>query len=366
MKRILTLLAALLLFIVTAPAARAEVSEFEDEIYSRVREADTEEIAKGLERIGVDPDEPETAAGLDPGKIFDYIAEIFKNSLSLPAKMILICAVFAAISQIASTLSYKSGLYGELFVLICFIALSKSVTEAFSGAVSAMKGCGVFMSGYVPALAAISAASGNISAAVSYNAIVLYFCEAAALLANTVLKPILGCMLVMSVTQALNPDHMNITSNLRNVLTTAIGFIMTLFLGVIGLQAVVGRTVDNLAVRAGKYAVSSFVPVIGYSLSESYKAVSLSLSAIRTSVGTFGIVVLAIFMLSPIILSLVYKAAFLISAWISRLMGADRIAAMSSGLADVFSFLGTVLTMFMLMLTVSTGMIIILGGEYLA
>lgn len=363
MKRLLIIAAILLSVLYMTPSAYAELNEFEDEINNQLSEAETGSIDSALQSIGIDSDNPNSVSGLSTDGILNYVMSIVKEAMTRPAKIILVTVVFSVICQLATTLSYKAGLYGEIFVIICFIAVSPNIIDAFNSAINAMLSCQTFMTAYIPAFAAVVAASGNVTAAISYNAIVLYFCEAAAFLATSVLRPILCCMLVMSVTQAINPDIWNITSALRNALTTIIGFVMTLFLGIIGLQTMVGRGVDGLAVKAGKYAVSSFVPVIGYSLSESYKAVSVSLSAIRNSIGVFGITVLILFMLSPIITVLIYKFAISICTWICRLIGAERIAAMMSGLADVFSFAGTVLTMFMLMLTVSTGMLMILGGE---
>ncbi len=362
MKRILTAIAAVLAALCLSVTLSADVEEFKENILSELEEADTSGVSEGLKSAGLDPDNPSDVSGLSAGGILSYVMGIAAEAFRRPIKIILIAAVMAAVCQVASTLSYKVGLYGELFVIICFIAISPYALDAFDSAVSAMLSCRAFMLSYIPAFAAIAASSGNIAAAVSYNAMVLYFCEIAANFAASVLKPILACMLVMSVTQAVNPDLSNITSTVRRALTTVIGFIMTLFLGVIGLRSLAGQAAESLAVKAGKYAVSSFVPIIGYSLSESYKAVSVSLSAIRTAVGTFGIVVLCLFMLSPIITLAIYKGSFMLCSVICRLCGADRLGAMMDGLADVFSFAATVLTVFMLMLTVATGMLILLGG----
>ena len=365
MKKLFIIAFAIFFATLATVTLSADSSGFRDEIISELEDADTSDISRELDNFGISADNPESVGNLSIEKILGYITGIFKEALIRPLRIILTVAVFAAICQLAMTLSYKAGLYGEFFVLICFIAISPMVIDAFKSALSAMKSLSYFMTAYVPAFAAIAAASGNMAAAASYNAVVLYFCEAAALVASAVMGPILCCMFVLSAAQALNPDLINITSTLRNALTTVVGFIMTLFLGVIGLQSIVGRGVESIAVKAGKYAVSSFIPVIGYSLSESYKAVSLSLSAIRSAVGAFGIVVICIYMLTPIISAVVYKTAFLICAWICRLCGADRLAAMMAGLSDVFAFLTTVLLMFMLMLTVATGMLILLGGSML-
>lgn len=361
MKRILILFAAVIA-VLSMTEALCAASDYSEELLDGLQSAQTEPIEEGLSQIGIDPESPESVSSIKPEGLINYVSGLFKDALKRPAKIVVICVIIAGICRLATSLSYKAGLYGEIFVIICFIAVSTHAVDAFNSAVNAMRSCQAFMGAYIPAFAAIVASSGNITAAVSYNAIILYFCEAAALLATAVFRPVLCCMLVLSATQSLNPELSNLTSTVKNALTTLIGFVMTVFLGVLGLQTMVGRGVDGIAVRAGKYAVSSFVPIIGYSLSESYKAVSLSLSAIRTTVGVFGIVVMCLFMLSPIVTAAVYKFAFLFSGWLCRIIGANSIASLMSGLGDVFGFLSTVLTFFMLMLTVSTGMLILLGG----
>ncbi len=362
MKRLLTVLSFIFMISLLCVDISAGFDEYEGRIKSELSGADTSDISGDLADLGIDPDDPESAVNLSPSGLISFVFGIFRSALARLSRLILTSVIFAAVCKIATSLSFKAGLYGEIFVMLCFIAVAPETVTAFTSAVNAMRSCHAFMLTYIPSFAGIVAASGNVTAAVSYNAIVLYFCEAAAFLASSVLKPILCCMLVMSVTQAISPDLYGLTAAVRSALTTIIGFIMTVFLGVISLETIVGRGADGIAVRAGKYAISSFVPIIGYSLSESYKAVSLSLGAIRTAVGVFGIIVLFVYMITPIIHALVYKISFRLCSWICRLTGADRIAAMMSGIADVFGFCGTVLTVFMLMLTVSTGMLIILGG----
>lgn len=365
MKRILQIALIFLMINRLTTTLFADFSEIGNEVYARISESAEGGIADELQKIGMDAGDPDSVKNLSTGGVLGYISGIVKGAVNRPLRLMLTVAVFAAVCQLATTLSSKAGLYGEFFLLVLFITVSGSIMAAFESAIGAMKSAHAFMVSYIPIFAGVAAASGNLAAAASYNAVVMYYCEAAAALATTVLKPLLACMLVMVVTQAMNPDLINITATLKNVLTVIIGFVMTLFLGIIGLQSLVGRAAEGLAVRAGKYAVSSFVPVIGYSLSESYKAVSLSLSAIRTSIGGFGIVVLCLYMLSPIVTVWVYRTACNLSAWLCRLIGTERLAAMIQGVGDVFGFAQTVLLMFMLMLTVSTGMLIILGGELL-
>lgn len=364
MKKTLAFILTLLLAAVLM-TCEAYADEIEENIKDSLSKADLDGAEYGLSELGISADEPESVKDVTPGKIAGYVSDTVKAGFKRPLRLMLTVMVFAAVSAAASALSFRTGVYGELFVLICFIAISPGITESFGTALSGVKGCTGFMMTYIPVFASAAAASGNIASALSYNAVLMYFCEGAAALTSAVLRPILCCMLVLSAVQAIDPGLSSLTSTLKNIMTTVIGFVMTIFLGIIGLQTTVGRATEGLALKAGKYAVSSFVPVIGYSLSESYKAVGVSLSAIRTAIGGFGIAVMFVFMLSPIVSALIYKSIFKLCGWICRLTGADGLGCMMYGLADVYGFLSTVLIFFMLMLVVATGMLILLGGAML-
>ena len=221
----------------------------------------------------------------------------------------------------------------------------------------------IFMSSYIPIYASICIASGNIAGAMSYNAILLYTCEAATLFATFILKPILICTVVLCITQAINPEMPDILSSFKRIFTTIFGLILTVFTGVVGLQATLGRTADGLGLRAGKYLVSSFVPILGYTITESYRTIQLSLSAIRSTIGLFGIVIIALVFSIPLISLTLYRIFFTISEWIAGVCQNRGISILMKGLNNVYSLLSTILLMYILMLIISTGMLIALGGS---
>lgn len=340
-------------------------ASYDAEIGERLSEADTSAIQDFLDENGVDLSKPETIANLDSFSIINYFLSLFSQSITGPGKILIITTALALICQIAMSISTRTGMNGEVFVIICFITISPYLIASLSDMLAAVKSQHGFMISYIPIFAGITAASGNMSGAVSYNALVLYASEGIAFLASVILKPLLMCMLVMSCTQAINPDLPDLTGMMKRFFTTVIGVVMTVFVGVIGLQTVVGRSTNEIALKAGKYLVSSFVPIIGMSLSESYKSVSVSLSAIRASVGALGIVILIILLSVPIITMLCYKFILGISKWICGLIGSNKLAALMNGLADAYSLCITVLLIYGMMFILSTGIIIMMGSGVL-
>lgn len=361
MKKIICLLVSFIVVISLTIITHAdETLGYKEEIYSDIQKIRLPDEADSL---GIDLSDPEAVTDIDSKGVFDYILSAIKSSILAPLKIFLIIAALSLISQIISSLTDNSESYEIMLVIIAFISISGSVIKSLSDSISAINSIQAFMAAYVPIFASILVASGNVSGAISYHSIVLYACEAVTLFATLILKPILVCISVMSVTQAINSEIPDFTSSLRKAFTTMIGLAMTVFTGVIGLQATVGRAADGLGLRAGKYLVSSFVPILGYTITQSYQTIKSSLSMIRSTIGAFGIVIVAVVFILPLISIAVYRCFFTFSEWVASLCQSKKIASLMKGLNDVYSLLSVILLMYFLMLIISTGMLIALGGS---
>ncbi|MCD7785208.1 MAG: stage III sporulation protein AE [Oscillospiraceae bacterium] len=355
----------IILFVLTLILLTLKVSaiDYESELgidFENLQVGDAEQF---LEDNKVDISDPETIQNISAGSILNYFISTFKSALKKPASVFICVLVISLVSEAMMSISQRSGIYGEIFTLICFLCITPMIISSFSEMLSVMKSQEAFMASYIPIFAAITAASGNTAGAGAYNTLVLYASEAVSLIAGQVLKPILVCMLVMSCTQAVNPDLPNLTGTLKKALTYIIGVIMTVFVGVIGLQTTVGKASNGILLRAGKYLVSSFVPLIGMSLSESYQAVRQSLGTLRSTVGALGIVIVVLILAVPIITMCVYRVTFIFLDWTCSITGSYRLSALMRGIGDVYSLGVTLLIIYALMFLISTGTIMLIGSE---
>ncbi len=354
------LLTILAVMYITIPILADESDEYRDKVYSEFKNI---EIPSEANKIGIDINDPESITQIDSNTIFNYIFSIIKSSISAPAGILVAVCALSLISQIITSLSNNTHNYDTVITIACFVCICGPVISSFISAISVMSSIQTFMVSYVPIYASICVASGNISGALSYNAILLYTCEAVTIFATFILKPILICATVLSVTQSINTEIPDFVSSLRRAFLTLFGLLLTIFSGVIGLQATAGRAADSLSLRAGKYLVSSFVPILGYTITESYRTIQASLGSIRSTIGVFGIVIIALILSIPLISLTVYRCFFAFSEWIASLCQSKSIASLMKGLNNVYSLLSTVLLLYFLMLIISTGMLISLGGN---
>ena len=316
----------------------AEVIDYTDGL----TELETGTAKDFLENNGILTSDPETVRNLDAGSLISHFIDIFKASLKAPGG--------------------KPGV-DKMTAIAAFLLIYPFISSSLETAFLAVSSQQAFMTAYIPIFAGITLASGNAMAAGSYNALVFYASETAGLIAGGILKPFLTCMLVLSCTQSICPQLPDITYSLRRLFSAILGTVMTVFVGIIGLQTAIGRTGSEIILRAGKYLVSSFVPIIGMSLSESYKTVRLSISAIKSSTGGLGIVIMVLIMSVPIISLFSCRLAISAGEWLCRLTGSEPIASLARGIANVYSLIITFLIIYAMMFIISTGFIMLFGSE---
>ncbi len=108
---------------------------------------------------------------------------------------------------------------------------------------------------------------------------------------------------------------------------------------VLSYQTVITRSADGAALRAVKFASSSFVPVVGSSLSESAAAVSSALKAIRISAGTGGVLSVLALTLPSVAVTACCMLCMRAASFLCSLLGADVPAAFFDDCRSTLSIL---------------------------
>ena len=132
--------------------------------------------------------------------------------------------------------------------------------------------------------------------------------------------------------------------------------LLTIFVGVAGLQSVASGGADGLSVKLANYAASNLIPVVGGILSETVETVMNCSVIIKNSVGITGIIIMIGAMAVPLIKIAACLILFRISAAIIQPITDGRIVKCVSGIADsvglVFSVTLAVTVMFVIILTI--------------
>ena len=133
----------------------------------------------------------------------------------------------------------------------------------------------------------IAVGSGNLTAAGVYNIILVLIAEIAVQIASGFLMPLLSLCIALAIVDSLNPtiSLSSIIEGIQKAVTWSLGLMMTIFVGLLSIQSIIGNSADSLSVKAGKFMVSSFVPVVGGAISDAYTTLKGALVYLRVELG---------------------------------------------------------------------------------
>ena len=86
-----------------------------------------------------------------------------------------------------------------------------------------------------------------------------------------------------------------------SVFKWSIGFIFTLFSAFLTFQGITAGKYDGISVSATKFAIKSYIPIIGGYLSDGLDFIVLSSVLIKNAIGVAGLVIIALTVITPII-----------------------------------------------------------------
>lgn len=374
MKKLLCTLAALFAVFFTGFTVYAEngAQNIADELgieTGGLTEKLSPEVRDIIEERGITPDDPASMTKITAKDVFAYVWGEFTAALKKPLKvfasLLAVILIAALIESMEDSLSGSSlsKIFGVISVMLSVGIISSSVADSISVAAETLNSGGLFMLGYVPVFASITAASGSVTSAVSYNALLLLVAETAVQLSGGVIVPSLSVCMAMGIVESVNPDFRltGITEAVKKTVSFALGFIMTIFIGLLSLQSIVGASADTLGVKAAKFMVSNCIPVVGGAIADTYATVKSSLGLLRGGAGFFGIAAIFLMILPPIVQIAAMKLMFTLADIVSELFGVSRIKVLVKNTNWILSTIFSILICFSVMLIISTAILMLVG-----
>ena len=115
--------------------------------------------------------------------------------------------------------------------------------------------------------------------------------------------------------------------------------------------------VDGLSIRTAKYAIKSYVPIVGGYVSDGLGIIMASSSLIKNAVGGVGLFLLLSTIVSPILNIAIFMLALKFMAGIIEPIGDKKISNFISDLAKSMSMLIALLVAVAFMYVVLTGLV---------
>lgn len=253
---------------------------------------------KGMfERVGVNELSDLIQSGMDAAGLMDVAGGLLTEQGRTPF------AVMGMLLAAVILCAYVGGLKDSLgntgvnsvYQTVCALAVCTVATVPFLGCVravnDALSGVAVFMGSFAPVYVATLAAGGNVSAAFSYQTVLLTVSQLLGFLTGGVLLPLLSAALAMGMVTAVSDNGKigKIGETLLKTVTWTLGTVSALFTSVLTVNGMLGAAGDGLGNRIARLSISSMVPVVGGALSEAFLTVKGCIGVVRTTVGAFGV-----------------------------------------------------------------------------
>lgn len=252
------------------------------------------------------------------GIIFSQISEAIKL-IVLMLEVIIICSVLKNIlDSLKVSNAGKNVYFVQYFVLVilivnAFVPILKFTVESINRIIS-------FMNILIPLLITLILSTGNIVTTSMMEPVLVISMNFIANFINSFVVPFCLISFVISVISNLlgKIKLEKISKILRNVIVWTLGILLTVFTALLSLESNITSSVDGLAGKTTKAAVSGFIPVVGKIMGDSVDAVIGSVNILKNSVGVIGTLIIFAITLSPSIKIICYWFSFKILAALSE------------------------------------------------
>lgn len=294
---------------------------------------------EGIGEAAAESIKPENIIGM----LFDLFFEGMKDVLPTLAILLAVVILSALINILSSYFPSMSRSVEYCTRLCAFCSISGIAVSCLSSLSSYFERLFAAVASFLPLSAVLYAMGGNLNLAASSSAsltVILSICE---FFCTKTVIPIFSvclCLSLLSVFDGVGGiAGASISATIRKWYMTALSFLMIIMTFALGASNLIGSKADNLAMKGVKFAVSSFIPISGGTLSATLGNLSASVEFLRGSVGVIGIAALLLLLLPTVIELALLRGVFAISSFCASILGCSGEAKLLSEIESLYGYL---------------------------
>ena len=290
------------------------------------------------------------------GVLGAFFAEIQR----LGRLMVVLMLPVLLLSVLSSTLlGGKKGMYGlahSVGFIVILIPVVLLVISELAHARETITAMTVRMDKLLPLLLTLlTALGGNASSAFLHPMVVAASGSMVFLAREVILRLVMCTCAVTTVNHLSDRAHLTRMARLlRSAVCWLLGVSFTVFLGAMSLQGVCSASIDGMVIRAAKYAVDNFVPVVGGMFSDTMDTLVGCTLIVKNALGVTAVFALLAEILGPMMHTLAVVAVMKLSAaLLEPVADGDVVAAIGDFSGTIVLFLITMLcvgTMYFLLI----------------
>jgi stage III sporulation protein AE len=295
--------------------------------------------------------------------IFNNILNLFFKEISSSIKLLIQLIILAIISAVLTNIegSFEREGISQIAFISVYAVLIIIAIKSFMGALTigrdTINSMVDFMQAVLPMLITMLVSVGAmVSASFFQPAVILAVEFTAQIIRDFVFPAILFMTVIKIVSNISDKFSLNkLADFIKTVCTGSLSILLSIFLGIITIQGLTSSIADGVLSRTAKYAVGTFLPVIGGILSESIDAIIGASFLIKGAVGTFGLIAIIMISALPLIKLMVLLIIYKLSAALVEPIADKKIVAflsdLSTSITYIFAALASVTVMMFLSIT---------------
>jgi stage III sporulation protein AE len=301
-----------------------------------------------------------------------YLSKEILESSRLLVELLFLGLISAVLKNIQNAFSKESvsniGYYACFLVMVVIII--KSLKVAIGLGQETIGSMIEFTNALMPCLIVLVAAVGGFTSAATLDPVVI---AAGKIISNVIADFVLPLTLLVVILQIVNSLSDGIkVSNLAKLLSDiskwCIGITVTVFVAIVSIRSSISATLDQVTAKTAKFAVDTFIPVVGKALSDAVATVAGYSLVLKDALGIIGLIFLITICVFPllkiIVIALIYK---LVGAVMQPVVD-DKITlclnSVGNSLTMVFASVLSVAVMFFIIIAIviSTGRLLTAVG----
>ncbi len=379
MKKTFFLLTVLLLCYCSVLTVSAENFMSQDDLYNRQYElsgADNlidalpHDIRKQLDDIGITSPSWQELNSLSFSEIWSRITDTVQEQSVTPFNVLVritgVVMLISLINSLEDSFSSHSlnTVMNSVSVMTVSVVLIRPVSDIIAYAVNVINLSADFMMAFVPIMVTVMISSGQVLQGSGNYSIVMGAGTLVSQTAKNILVPLLNTFLGMSVVGGISERiHLNGFCELAGkVIIWVLTFVMSMFTAILSMQSIISVSGDSATVRATRFAISSFVPLVGGALSEAYQTVRACMGMLKSGIGVFSIIATGVIYLPSVISCILWLTAINIAIALAEVFHTQQVIRLLRSVATVISTLMAILLCCMLIFIISSTLMLMVGG----
>ena len=367
MKRLICLIVLMPFFIFSVSAESGDnyYTYYSSSGLSSLEDLLPKEVGDTLDELEIDLSSYSSIINLDTASFITLLKSYIKDGFKAPFSAFLLSTCVLIMCSMVGGIFSKKLQMSETYTYVCMLSLMTVVLLPFvnsaTSLISASKSLSVFMLSFIPVFAGVLIMGGSVTMGGVYSATMLLVSNTITNALSFFVSPIITIYISLGISSVLSgiEGAYLLSMRIKSGVNWCLGFVMTIFSGLLSIQSAVAKSADNLAIKTTKFVIGSSVPVAGGALGEALTTVTASMGILRTAAMSWCILVIAVIILPPLIELCLWRISLSVLSSVAHFLSLPDAAKLmdicSAAAGFIFAIILTITAIFIISLAVLGG-----------